>query len=637
MSRSSAAAAAAAAARPALPPPRLSVPSSAAAASGASHRESAVPHFVIDLDLAPSQRWSAVVSAYRHAWGPMVTGMWVEYEVAARESAQEEMAHEAQEAKEAAAAENKAKAKAHKKAGASAATATPKQSKKDAAAARASELKARAKSYLDQQVAFAGNLATAILANFRAEGLAGYAEEIEALSALSGVSIRDLLLLNLSYEAHGGCTSVLVPLPTGEMMLGRTLDWNQESALRYLTVELSFMRAGKLLYRAASFAGFLGVFTAHVPHRFAVAVNFRCVDEPEEEMGQEEFAEGDGEEEEEQAEEGQDEDADADADGDESMESIFASAGVNTSVAATTAAASAARASASGGLPDSPSDAPFAYPVGYLVRHTLETCLDYAAATAKLSCAPLMSPAYFIVAGTTANQGTIITRDLHASVLPLQIDPAASRGSKSQGAESKAHAKKKQRGTDGGSTADAVSSSSSAAAASGVSAPASAAAAASSTPLGSLFNMARSFLSGSAANDDADADAAAAATPALATAAPSAAQIRSLPAPAPSVYPWLIQANMDHWLRSKKLDHQQSLPRVALANQALLSLSSAAAVDEESMWRLLAQHPIWDEETIYASVSIPARDRFVTLIDNPHPPPPRKKGAAAKRKGARKY
>ena len=456
---------------------------------------------------------------------------------------------------------------------------------------------------------------------------------------LSGVSIRDLLLLNLSYEAHGGCTSVLLPLqPSGEMMLGRTLDWNQESMLRALTVELSFMREGTLLYRAATFAGFLGIFTAHVPHRFAIAVNFRCV-EDEGEGAQEEHAEDDEEEEDGaddeekgQAEDEQDEegDADADADGDASMDAA---------TGAPTSASVAARASPSGGLPDSPSDAPFSYPVGYLVRHTLETCLDYASATAKLSCAPLMSPAYFIVAGTAANQGTIITRDLHASVRPLQIDPTARRDgaenpSSSADAKSQSRAKKKQRG--GGSAAAAADASASPSSSSSASAPAAAAAAA-ATPLGSLFQMARSFISGSS---EASAEAASAASAPLTTGFPSDAQIRALPSAAPSASPWLIQANMDHWLRSKKLDHQQSLPRVALAHRSLLSLTmpdaATGAVDEETLWRVLAQNPIWDDETIYASVSIPARDRFVTILDNPHPPPPRKKGAAAKRKGGRK-
>jgi hypothetical protein len=105
----------------------------------------------------------------------------------------------------------------------------------------------------------------------------------------------------------------------------------------------------------------------------------------------------------------------------------------------------------------------------------------------------------------------------------------------------------------------------------------------------------------------------------------------------PSAHPWLIQANMDHWLRSRRLDEQESLPRTRLVQAALVAHARAsdAPLTEEDMWRILALHPIWDEETIYASISVPATDRFVTLLHNPHPPPKQKKGAAGA-KGRRK-
>jgi len=48
--------------------------------------------------------------------------------------------------------------------------------------------------------------------------------------------------------------------------------------------------------------------------------------------------------------------------------------------------------------------------------------------------------------------------------------------------------------------------------------------------------------------------------------------------------------------------------------------ASGTAHSEARMWQLLSADPLWDEETIYATVSIPARDRFVTLVECPHPP-----------------
>lgn len=239
--------------QPAPPPPRVCT--AAVGASLGRRLRSEVPHFIIDLSLPPAQRWTEVVRVYSPYWADMVTHMWAEYEQAADEEEEEEEEEDAAD-------EQAAKAKRQKKKKSPPLSAAARAA---AAATAAAAAAARRAARVAEHVAFATALATNLLANFRREGLGEYADELESVSFASGISVADLVLLNLSYEAHGGCTSIVAQLPGGHLMLGRTLDWQHEHMLSQLTIELSFVREGKLLYRAASFAGFLAIFTGHVP------------------------------------------------------------------------------------------------------------------------------------------------------------------------------------------------------------------------------------------------------------------------------------------------------------------------------------------------------------------------------------
>lgn len=495
----------------------MSAASSACAApprvvSAAPHSD--IPHYTIDLDLPPSQRWTQLIARYKPYWATMVKEMW-------REFAELHGDHFDTDDDSSAAVAPKSK--------------RAKKVKLTAAQIAAAEAARHAK-----HVEFATQLASQMLDAFRTHGLGAYAEELEAVSAGSGISIAELVLLNLSYEAHGGCTTILTPTQCGSVMMGRTLDW-QQPALKHLTVELSFMRGGRLVYRATSFAGFLGIFTGHKPNAYAVAVNFRSTDDSA--NGEDDDDDDDAEEE----DEGEEEDV----------------------------------------TPDSDSSPAFSWPVGFLVRHTLESVDDYDSAIDRLHRCALMSQVYFIVCGTTAQQACIITRDPEASIKPIRL--------------AHAHA---QNGTD----MDLSDS------------PA---------PAASTSKKARGI--GRKTNGDSSH----AAALAFNTAPIAAAPADSIPPADHSPHPWLVQANMDYWLTARRLDHQSSLPRTKLVHQVLKRhVDGGDAIDESRMWRLMALDPIWDEETIYATVSIPSQDRFVTLIENPHPAPPTKgkKGATQRRR-----
>ena len=500
--------------------------------------QSDIPHYTINLDLPPAQRWSEIIQHYRPYWHEMIKQMWLEFE-----DIHGDYLHEDEDAEE-------AEVKKSVDSSSKKSNRTSKRKPKLTAAEKAAiEARKHAK-----HVAFATRLAEQMMAAFRAQGLSEYAEELESVAAAAKIELHELVLLNLSYEAHGGCTTILTPYVNAHgkttMIMGRTLDW-QQPLLKHLTIELSFQRHGALLYRATSFAGFLGIFTGHKPNAYAVAVNFRCADEVDLEEGEGQEDDEDVEDEDEEEIDGADDGAeDDDRDDDDS------------------------RMSADSDIPD------FSWPVGFLVRHTLESCSTYATAVDRLHRCSLMSQVYFILCGTNTEEATIITRNPIGSVKPIKI-PTLTIGEQQQ---------------RNGSVIDSSVAPSSSSANSSVptSTSTSSSSPSSSFPLTAI---------GAAPSD-------------------------TIPETLPSTVPWLVQANMDHWLTSRRLDHQESLPRTRLVNQTLKGLITmdSSSMTEVAMWRLMGQHPIWDEETIYATIAIPAEDRFVTLIENPYPPPPVKKG-----------
>lgn len=353
------------------------------------------------------------------------------------------------------------------------------------------------------------------------------------MATQAGVSLEELVLLNMAYEANGGCTTLLTPVALKKqeedgndaaaaaaaasnstssspsatdfiMLMGRTLDW-QQPLLRDLSLELSVMRDGALLYRATSFAGFLGVFTGHKPDRYAVAVNFRCA------HGEDEDDEDDEDEEMEQEEE---------------------------------------------------DDGAFNWPIGMLVRHVLESRDSYSAALEALSSTPLMSQSYFILCGL--RQGAVVTRNPRGCVRTMHIDGDKvweEKGDEDE-AEEEAEDAQPQRPV-------------------GIRTRSSTAAAAVQSHSSKVHPL-----------------------------------LPSASSSAPLSSPYLAQANLDHWLRLRKHDFQESLPRTSLVQRHFQQMAPGAAT-EQDVWSLLSTHPIWDEETIYATLAAPAADLYINRLQRP--------------------
>jgi hypothetical protein len=105
--------------------------------------------------------------------------------------------------------------------------------------------------------------------------------------------------------------------------------------------------------------------------------------------------------------------------------------------------------------------------------------------------------------------------------------------------------------------------------------------------------------------------------------------------------PFLVQANLDHWITNKKADVQDSLPRTNLCQSHLkraTSSSSYAAMTLPTaiplLWQMLCEPSIWDDQTIYGTIMCPASGTYTTVIDAPHKTASKssKKGVATKSK-----
>ncbi|GMT10578.1 hypothetical protein PFISCL1PPCAC_1875, partial [Pristionchus fissidentatus] len=115
-----------------------------------------------------------------------------------------------------------------------------------------------------------------------------YKSEIKAMADLTGIQIEKLTLLNLFYEIAKACTSLVAMDEQGKVFHGRNLDfglffvwntqehtWDLTRGLRELVAQYEFMKDGKLLFKAVTFAGHLGILTAVRPGQYSMSTDTR--------------------------------------------------------------------------------------------------------------------------------------------------------------------------------------------------------------------------------------------------------------------------------------------------------------------------------------------------------------------------
>lgn len=105
-----------------------------------------------------------------------------------------------------------------------------------------------------------------------------YSDELRAISKQTNIPLGKLVLLQLYYELNAHCTSIITKSNKG-MCLTRTMDWDLE-LLKDLTIIVDFKFSGQYIFTATTWVGYVGIFTGMKPFGYAVALNYRRVNNP---------------------------------------------------------------------------------------------------------------------------------------------------------------------------------------------------------------------------------------------------------------------------------------------------------------------------------------------------------------------
>ncbi|XP_054990390.1 acid ceramidase isoform X2 [Sorex araneus] len=115
-----------------------------------------------------------------------------------------------------------------------------------------------------------------------------YEEEMRGIAAVTGVPLGEIISFNIFYELFTICTSIITEDKKGHLLHARNMDfgvflgWNTNNnswvvteELKPLTVNLDFQRNNKTVFKASSFAGYVGMLTGIKPGLFSLTLNER--------------------------------------------------------------------------------------------------------------------------------------------------------------------------------------------------------------------------------------------------------------------------------------------------------------------------------------------------------------------------
>eukprot|EP01100_Stratorugosa_tubuloviscum_P000880 TRINITY_DN1198_c0_g1_i2.p1 TRINITY_DN1198_c0_g1~~TRINITY_DN1198_c0_g1_i2.p1 ORF type:complete len:221 (+),score=90.44 TRINITY_DN1198_c0_g1_i2:38-700(+) len=120
----------------------------------------------------------------------------------------------------------------------------------------------------------AESVVSSILGTLTNMGAVLYRNELKSIAKLVDIPLGKLVLMQLTYEASACCTSIVVRGVNGSPYHIRTMDWGM-SFLQDLTIEISFIRNNRVIYRTTTWAGYLGILTGSRSMAYSVSVNFR--------------------------------------------------------------------------------------------------------------------------------------------------------------------------------------------------------------------------------------------------------------------------------------------------------------------------------------------------------------------------
>lgn len=110
--------------------------------------------------------------------------------------------------------------------------------------------------------------------------LQDYKNRLQVIAKLSGISIEDINMINLSYEA--ACTSIVISKKnedgTREIFMGRNLDFNFKHYLFNLSYEAHYFKRNQLIFKVQNMAGYAGILNGIKIGKFGVSFNQRFYD-----------------------------------------------------------------------------------------------------------------------------------------------------------------------------------------------------------------------------------------------------------------------------------------------------------------------------------------------------------------------
>jgi len=106
-----------------------------------------------------------------------------------------------------------------------------------------------------------------------------YGLEIQGCADALGIPFGWLTLFNLGYEVSDACTSIVAQTVDGKILHARNLDFWEGMGFTATLKELAFVadmqKGGKTLFKATTFAGYVGVLSAMKPNAFSLTIDTR--------------------------------------------------------------------------------------------------------------------------------------------------------------------------------------------------------------------------------------------------------------------------------------------------------------------------------------------------------------------------
>jgi len=104
-------------------------------------------------------------------------------------------------------------------------------------------------------------------------------QEIKGCAGNMGIPYGWLALFNIGYEVSDACTSIVAQTESGKIYHARNMDFwagmGFTDTLKNITFISNFQRGGKTLFMAASFAGYVGILSGMKPNGFSVTIDTR--------------------------------------------------------------------------------------------------------------------------------------------------------------------------------------------------------------------------------------------------------------------------------------------------------------------------------------------------------------------------